>query len=497
MHTTDTSVVLRPRSPWESLDLGTLMARRHRRVLTLTWMAASLPVLAALTYWLWESPSLALLVFWWLKPAFEGLSLYILAQAVFGQAPGVAATLRQWPRLFARQVLPGLLWRRLSPRRSFILPVDQLEHLPKTQRRARLQALCRGSGAIAGGLTVVGMHLEMALWLGALALMYLLLPQPLVDRISPEQWLGALQGDPVWLGHVCNVLYAAVLVFWGPIYVACGFSLYLNRRTELEAWDIERVFRGLRQRLGGVACLVLVALLSIPGGSAWAELPPPDSQRPRLLQQALSSQAAQQAAGDIVARPPFRNVEHVQGWRFGDAEPASAASAAQPWDLEWLGVALEFLLWAALAAGLARLAWHWRPHLRRLLDRAHRATAPAAPRPTHVAGLDIRPQHLPHDIAEHAQQLWAEQPRAALALLYRGMLSRLVLQHRLPLKDADTEGQILEQVIALRQPALLNYSQRLTAQWQDLAYGHRAPSAQTFSQLCDGWRALFDSDAPR
>jgi hypothetical protein len=27
---------------------------------------------------------------------------------------------------------------------------------------------------------------------------------------------------------------------WEPIYVACGFSLYLNRRTVLEAWDIER-----------------------------------------------------------------------------------------------------------------------------------------------------------------------------------------------------------------------------------------------------------------
>ncbi len=46
-----------------------------------------------------------------------------------------------------------------------------------------------------------------------------------------------------------------ILVFWEPVYVACGFSLYLNRRTVLEAWDLELVFRRLRQRLSDVASL--------------------------------------------------------------------------------------------------------------------------------------------------------------------------------------------------------------------------------------------------
>ena len=37
-----------------------------------------------------------------------------------------------------------------------------------------------------------------------------------------------------------------------PLYVAGGFGLYLNRRTELEAWDIEIAFRRIdRQRLDG------------------------------------------------------------------------------------------------------------------------------------------------------------------------------------------------------------------------------------------------------
>jgi hypothetical protein len=56
-----------------------------------------------------------------------------------------------------------------------------------------------------------------------------------------------------------------VLMVWEPIYVACGFSLYLNRRTVLEAWDIELVFRQLRKRLNGASvALLLTIMLSMP-----------------------------------------------------------------------------------------------------------------------------------------------------------------------------------------------------------------------------------------
>ena len=37
--------------------------------------------------------------------------------------------------------------------------------------------------------------------------------------------------------------YAAVIVFLEPFYVAAGFALYLNRRVELEAWDVEQELR--------------------------------------------------------------------------------------------------------------------------------------------------------------------------------------------------------------------------------------------------------------
>jgi len=37
--------------------------------------------------------------------------------------------------------------------------------------------------------------------------------------------------------------YALVVGVLEPFYVAAGFAMYLNRRVELEAWDIEQEFR--------------------------------------------------------------------------------------------------------------------------------------------------------------------------------------------------------------------------------------------------------------
>lgn len=39
------------------------------------------------------------------------------------------------------------------------------------------------------------------------------------------------------------MLYGAVILLLEPFYVAAGFAMYLNRRTELEAWDVEQELR--------------------------------------------------------------------------------------------------------------------------------------------------------------------------------------------------------------------------------------------------------------
>ena len=75
MRLNDASVVIRPRSTWEAMDLGVLLSQRHRRLLMTSWALLTLPVFTLLSWGLWDSPSLAVLIFWWLKPAFDRLPL--------------------------------------------------------------------------------------------------------------------------------------------------------------------------------------------------------------------------------------------------------------------------------------------------------------------------------------------------------------------------------------------------------------------------------------
>ena len=104
----------------------------------------------------------------------------------------------------------------------------QLEELAGPARAQRLRILHQRDRKAATGLTLVGVHLEMGLWLGALALMYMLIPPQLLADWHWQDLLG-MTTDWLWLEHLSNLLYVIVLIVWEPIYVACGFSLYLNR----------------------------------------------------------------------------------------------------------------------------------------------------------------------------------------------------------------------------------------------------------------------------
>ncbi|RVD78923.1 DUF4129 domain-containing protein [Pseudomonas koreensis] len=508
MRLSDATVAIRPRSTWEAMDLGVLMSQQHRRLLMTSWAIVTLPLFALLTLLLWDSPSLAVFIFWWLKPAYERLPLYILSKALFGETPTLKQALREFPQLLKPQLLASLTWRRLSLSRSFLLPVLQLEGLDGAARQQRLQVLLQRNAGAAQWLTIIGMHLETALWIGLMVLFYMLLPQPIETDWDWQSLILDADHPWRWLEHLTNTFYALVLVVWEPVYVACGFSLYLNRRTTLEAWDIELVFRRLRQRLNSsVLGLLLAVCLLLPAAPpAWAADPASAPQAPRLLHQPLTSQAAHDSIKALLEQPPFKNKESVTRYRFGDdpATPAEARPGEAPQWLKtllgWLdsqrfnalGTLIEVLLWGALIAAIGWLIWRYREFLRTFVSR--RAKLPARvrhPTPQQAFGLDLDPQTLPDDIAASAEQLWHSQPRAALGLLYRGLLSRLLHDFDLTLKPADTEHQVLLRVEQLQRPELLSFSRTLTLHWQNMAYGHRVPAAHLQQELCNGWRALF------
>ena len=113
--------------------------------------------------------------------------------------------------------------------------------------------------------------------------------------------------------------------------------------------------------------------------------------------------------------------------------------------------------------------------------------------PTHVQDLDIRPETLPRDIGAAARALWDRgEHRASLALLYRGLLSRLAHVHRVPIRDSSTEGDCLALAASHLPPGRHDFASRLVRVWQRAVYGRDELPAEIVYGICDGFAPALD-----
>ena len=114
--------------------------------------------------------------------------------------------------------------------------------------------------------------------------------------------------------------------------------------------------------------------------------------------------------------------------------------------------------------------------------------------PTHVQDLDIRPETLPRDIGAAARALWDRgEHRTSLALLYRGLLSRLAHVHRVPIRDSSTEGDCLALAASHLAQGRHEYASRLVRVWQRAVYGRDEVPAEIVCGICDGFAPALDS----
>ncbi|HEU4486107.1 MAG TPA: DUF4129 domain-containing protein, partial [Povalibacter sp.] len=148
----------------------------------------------------------------------------------------------------------------------------------------------------------------------------------------------------------------------------------------------------------------------------------------------------------------------------------------------WLAVAA---LAAVLVLAIVRLVRSIGP----------RNPVPKFEAPTHVRDLDIRPESLPDDIGAAALGLWNDgQHRGALSLLYRGLLSRLVHVHRLPIRESTTEGDCIDLAASLSAQRS-DYVVRLIRIWQLAVYGGHEPVSEEIQALCSHFDAALTATA--
>lgn len=486
---------LTPRGPWQAMDLGTRMLRAWWRPLLLTWLVFTAVPFMVIFFWLGaEHYYWALFVFWWLKPLWEQPLLAFCSRALFGEYPGPLTLAREFPRYGFRGLFGLLTFRRFSPSRSFNLPVFQLEGSRGEARNRRLAVLHRPPSNRSGMLTILMLHIEQGLTLGMLLLLYFLAPWQFNLELSA--WLMQQEVTHQWLQAVSWYL---VLTLIEPLYVACGFALYLNRRSWLEGWDLELGLRHIGERrrrtgtgLAAALVLALPLLASVP-----AEAQETETRNP------------QEEAIEIVAGPDFMPLEHRIGWRERDwvdsgennwleeflKEWLSSREAGEPQGPNpWPARIVQGALWGLAAALVLWTLWHYRHWLPRFKRRRRRPGGPA----THVAGLDIRPESLPDDIgAAVRDHLGAGETRAALALLYRASLSRLVHAYALPVHPGTTENECLTLLRARRpEERLLAFMGKLTRLWTATAWAHQPADRDEIEACLDDWNTVFAAEDP-
>jgi hypothetical protein len=156
----------------------------------------------------------------------------------------------------------------------------------------------------------------------------------------------------------------------------------------------------------------------------------------------------------------------------------------------WIAESARVLVWVAAGILAGLLAVYI---VRALQARGDLLGAGGFVAPTHVRDLDIRPESLPVDIGAAARALWDRgEHRAALALLYRGLLSRLAHVHSVPIRDSTTEGSCLTLAAMHLPEARHEYVSTLVRVWQRAVYGGQDAETPAVYALCAGFSPALD-----
>jgi len=249
----------------------------------------------------------------------------------------------------------------------------------------------------------------------------------------------------------------------------------------------------LRSRTDGAiariarASLAAVSIVASLVATAHAQ----SASAPRAARQRADVAAVEAAASAVRADTDLGGVHTTRTWRFKKQDSPERVSPDAFWlDLaRWLsegGRGLIWLLGAAAVVAAIVTARRW------LAIHGDAIRAGGARLPSHVRELDIRPETLPADIGAAVRKLWlAGERRAALSLLYRGTLSRLVHSYAVAIGDASTEGDCIRLARATLAAERGDFVAQLVGAWQLAVYGDRPLANEHVLRLCDDFDRML------
>lgn len=234
MHVETLALRMRRRTPPEATDLGVRLCQSTARSVFRCHAIVAVPVMALALASSEIASWLPVVAIWCAKPWLDRTILFVLSRAAFGHDTRVADLWRSQGAVWWKQFFFTWTIRRLSMWRSLTQPVYQLEGASIWMARARVRQIRRHSAASAFVVTQVFATSELLLTAALFSLLFWFAPAGQTPDIV-DMW------ERLWLPIAAA--YAISVFFLEPFYVAAGFAMYLNRRAELEAWDIEQEFR--------------------------------------------------------------------------------------------------------------------------------------------------------------------------------------------------------------------------------------------------------------
>lgn len=520
-------IELRPRSNAQALDLGFSLLHSHAGAAYLSFLVLWLPLLAlsaALTVWLPQKAWTWMVLAWWFKPLLERAPLYVLSRQVFGTTVTWQEAVRAWPRQIGGGAWRLLTWGRVfSAGRGLSHPVWMLEGARgrvASLRRATLGNNGTASSAIWFG--VVCAHLEVVLQLGLLGFIGMFNSDAkTTNPLTLVMSVGADTPPDVGVALMTLGAFGVAAAIMAPVYTACCFTLYLNRRASMEAWDIEIKLRQIKRpaartraapllssllALAGAGVLMAAASLPLPvlaaaPAATTAAAPPcqPPEDGPRRPERgpllAPEQAGVRKQIDQLYATDDLRGYKCTEVWRLKEKgkEPETKDPDLKLPSANFAIVADVFkVLVIALAIGLVGWLLYRYRHYLPAFERAARARVA-----TEIGGLNIRAESLPPNVTDEVRAFWARgEQRAALALLYRATLSRLVTEDALPLRQGNTEGDCLRLARQAEQRgrlarARLDVADSATTLWLNGAYAARWPDGEALLACCAAWDAQF------
>lgn len=488
------AIALRKRTPWESVDLGFKLMTNYFKAVFLPWLTLFILMTVPLFSTLYNYPLLIVYITFIMMPLLERSCLFVLSRAVFGNVPTYKETLKSWSKQCKTGWLAHTVFLRFSPARAFHLPVYQLENLKGFKNKQRRKVLARGNGALSLNTTFLFSLFETMIIFGIFTFLKDFIPADyLSDLLEDFQTTGTFDNNLVL---VFIGIYLVTVAFLRPFYIACNFSLYLNRRMELEGWDIELAFRKMAKRLQAknVIMLLTLFLFTCFSMNSFAQ----ENVLTNRFHRRYSSQSGvenpKKVIEEVMKTKEFNRKKTIKRLkRIGETEEKEAVKEVDtiPSSVayEAFMLILKILIISALVVTIAIAVYIFIAN-RRLSDGAFNPDKKV--KPATIMGFAIEEKTLPKNLAEEAMALWKKgEIRAAYSLLYRGTLSKLVNNYDIDLKDSFTEGDCVRAVKKISEAKVASFFSSLTRSWCILAYAHITPS-DNFTKMCSDFNNHFE-----